>query len=119
MKKQVEKPKSLKRNYYIDKIKEVSKHIKFSDRTNYIAVCKMSKVSIEQWDKNPSPIFIKGKRPTQTIYLMPDLSHRFKDKDMVQESADELASKLGEGFKGDVCPTKNDMILDIDNFIVL
>jgi hypothetical protein len=93
--------------------------IKFPDRTKYIVACAMSVAQIKMWEEKDLPAFLKGNKPTQMIYLMPEISHKFSQKAQAQGCADELKELLGEGFDVQVCATKSDFIMRDDNFITL
>lgn len=97
------------------KIKDASNGIEFNERTAYIAVCQMSVQMIKQWNDKPS--FLRGEKPKQLIWLIPEISHRMDKK--AEETAQQLQKKLGDDFEVNVCPTKNDILMMFDNYITL
>jgi len=97
----------------LERIKEAAKEIKFNDRTTYIAVCKASFCAIEGWTP------MEGSRPIQYLWLVPEISHRLGDRAKIEKTAKQLKDELGYGFEVHVCPTKNNIVLDSNNFIVI
>lgn len=103
----------------LNKLKESVVGIKFPKSTKYVVVCLVSISQIKRWDKESIPNFMKGNKPTQTIYLMPEVSHKLSERDEVQKCADRLSEIMGEDFVVDVCAIKNDLIIGDNNFITL
>jgi len=100
-------------------LKELLIGLEFNDRTNYIVVCKFSMSNVRAWERDGLPASMKGEKPDQVIYLMPEISHRLNQKEQVYNSAKALEELMGLGYKVDVCATKNDFIMGDDNFITL
>lgn len=98
----------------LKRIAKAAKGIKFNDRTKYIVACKASLCGIENWKKEPY-----GSRPTQYIWLMPEISHRLSEREEVEKTAEQLKEELGYGFEVSVCPTKSDFLMDKDNYVVI
>ena len=93
--------------------------IEFPDRTKYIVACAASVAQIKMCEENEVPAFLMGSKPSQYIYLMPEISHKFSQKEQAQGCADELAELLGEGYTVQVCATKSSLIMRDDNFVTL
>jgi hypothetical protein len=98
----------------LKRIAEAAKGIKFNDRTAYIVACKASFCGIENWNKERY-----GSRPTQYIWLMPEVSHRLGEREKVEKTAAQLQKELGYGFEVSVCPTRSDFLMDKDNYVVI
>lgn len=103
----------------LNKLKDAAVGIEFPDSTKYIVACAASASQIKKWEEQQVPEFLKGNRPAQMIYLMPEVAHKLSQRGDTQRCADDLAKALGEGFTVDVCPTKNEIIMTDDNFINL
>jgi reverse gyrase len=103
----------------LELLAQAVKGIDFPDRTKYIVACGASVAQIKMWEEKEVPAFLKGNKPNQYIYLMPEIAHKFSQREQAQGCADELAEVLGEGYTVQVCATKSSLIMGDDNFISL